>query len=135
MVLRTEDDNGKLKHVYPYPVVETIHEDSICTKVFYPPRGIPEDVNKRAQKVASDVVASLWGRGVFAVEMFLLADGQILVNEVAPRPHNSGHFTSMCFPLVIHSYLSPLHPIVSWGLFKNPLLALLSSRAFLASSY
>lgn len=100
MVLRTEDDNGKLKHVYPYPVVETIHEDSICTKVFYPPRNIPEDVKKRAQKVASDVIASLWGRGVFAVEMFLLADGQILVNEVAPRPHNSGHFTSM--------YLSPL---------------------------
>ncbi|KAI1441789.1 Phosphoribosylaminoimidazole carboxylase [Annulohypoxylon stygium] len=98
MVLRTEDDNGKLKHVYPYPVVETIHEDSICTKVFYPPRNIPEDVKKRAQKVASDVIASLWGRGVFAVEMFLLADGQILVNEVAPRPHNSGHFTIEAVP-------------------------------------
>ncbi|KAI1209438.1 phosphoribosylaminoimidazole carboxylase [Annulohypoxylon truncatum] len=98
MVLRTEDDNGKLKHVYPYPVVETIHEDSICTKVFYPPRNIPEDIKKRAQKVASDVIASLWGRGVFAVEMFLLADGQILVNEVAPRPHNSGHFTIEAVP-------------------------------------
>ena len=93
MVIRTEDDEGKFKGVYPYPVVETIHEDSICTKVFYPPRGVAEKVARRAQKVASDVVASLWGRGVFAVEMFLLADDQIMVNEVAPRPHNSGHYT------------------------------------------
>lgn len=93
MVMRTEDDDGNFKAVYPYPVVETIHEDSICTKVFYPPRRVPGDVTRRAQKVASDVIASLWGRGVFAVEMFLLPDGQIMVNEVAPRPHNSGHYT------------------------------------------
>lgn len=86
MVVRTEDDNGNLKKVFPYPAVETIHEDSICTKVFFPPRHVAGDVERRAQKVASDVVASLWGRGVFAVEMFLLKDGQILVNEVAPRP-------------------------------------------------
>ncbi|KAI8956742.1 Phosphoribosylaminoimidazole carboxylase [Daldinia sp. FL1419] len=111
MVLRTEDDNGKLKHVYPYPVVETIHEDSICTKVFYPPRSIPEDVKKRAQKVASDVIASLWGRGVFAVEMFLLADGQILVNEVAPRPHNSGHFTIEAVPQ-LSQYKAQLYSIL-----------------------
>ncbi|KAI2472086.1 Phosphoribosylaminoimidazole carboxylase [Annulohypoxylon bovei var. microspora] len=111
MVLRTEDNNGKLKHVYPYPVVETIHEDSICTKVFYPPRSIPEDVKKRAQKVASDVIASLWGRGVFAVEMFLLADGQILVNEVAPRPHNSGHFTIEAVPQM-SQYKAQLYSIL-----------------------
>lgn len=98
MVVRTEDDRGNLKYVHPYPVVETIHEDSICTKVLYPPRNVPEEVKKRAQTVACDVIASLWGRGVFAVEMFLLHDGQILVNEVAPRPHNSGHFTSMYNP-------------------------------------
>ncbi|KAI1375681.1 Phosphoribosylaminoimidazole carboxylase [Hypoxylon crocopeplum] len=111
MVLRTEDDNGKLKHVYPYPVVETIHEDSICTKVFYPPRNVPEDVKKRAQKVASDVIASLWGRGVFAVELFLLADGQILVNEVAPRPHNSGHFTIEAVPQM-SQYKAQLYSIL-----------------------
>ncbi|KAH9904215.1 phosphoribosylaminoimidazole carboxylase [Xylariomycetidae sp. FL2044] len=98
MVVRTEDDEGNLKAVHPYPVVETIHEDSICTKVFYPPRKVAEDIKERAQKVASDVIASLWGRGVFAVEMFLLKDGQILVNEVAPRPHNSGHYTIEAVP-------------------------------------
>ncbi|KAL7628370.1 hypothetical protein AAE478_002572 [Parahypoxylon ruwenzoriense] len=111
MVLRTEDDDGHLKHVYPYPVVETIHEDSICTKVFYPPRNIPEDIKKRAQKVASDVIASLWGRGVFAVEMFLLPDGQILVNEVAPRPHNSGHFTIEAVPQM-SQYKAQLYSIL-----------------------
>ncbi|KAI0485209.1 hypothetical protein GGR56DRAFT_617236 [Xylariaceae sp. FL0804] len=92
MVVRTEDDQGNLKAVYPYPVVETIHEDSICTKVWYPPRSIPDDIQKKAQKVASDVVASLWGRGVFAVELFVVGS-EIMVNEVAPRPHNSGHLT------------------------------------------
>ncbi|KAI8629277.1 phosphoribosylaminoimidazole carboxylase [Xylariaceae sp. FL1651] len=92
MVMRTEDDDGNLKDVYPYPVVETIHEENICTKVFFPPRKIAEDIKQRAQKVACDVVASLWGRGVFAVEMFLVKN-EIFVNEVAPRPHNSGHLS------------------------------------------
>ncbi|KAI8956337.1 phosphoribosylaminoimidazole carboxylase [Xylaria longipes] len=97
MVMRTEDDEGNLKKVYPYPVVETIHEDSICTKVFFPPRNIAESITQKAQKVACDVVSRLWGRGVFAVEMFLVGD-EILVNEVAPRPHNSGHLTIELVP-------------------------------------
>ncbi|KAI1180483.1 phosphoribosylaminoimidazole carboxylase [Nemania sp. FL0916] len=92
MVMRTEDDNSNLKNVYPYPVVETVHEDSICTKVFYPPRNVSDSITRKAQTVACDVVSRLWGRGVFAVEMFL-ANGEILVNEVAPRPHNSGHLS------------------------------------------
>ncbi|KAI0450130.1 phosphoribosylaminoimidazole carboxylase [Xylaria acuta] len=97
MVMRTEDDDGNLKKVYPYPVVETIHEDSICTKVFFPPRNVAESITQKAQKVACDVVSRLWGRGVFAVEMFLVGD-DILVNEVAPRPHNSGHLTIELVP-------------------------------------
>ncbi|KAI0489556.1 phosphoribosylaminoimidazole carboxylase [Xylaria cf. heliscus] len=97
MVMRTEDDDGNLKKVYPYPVVETIHEDSICTKVFFPPRNVAESITQRAQKVACDVVSRLWGRGVFAVEMFLVGE-EILVNEVAPRPHNSGHLTIELVP-------------------------------------
>lgn len=103
MVIRTEDDDGRLKEVYAYPAVETIHEDSICTKVFYPPRQVPTEVSEKARAVASDVIRTLKGRGVFAVEMFLLDDGEldsrrytnrtltyesgkIVVNEVAPRP-------------------------------------------------
>lgn len=81
MVVRTEDSQGKTKRVIPYPAVETIHEDNICSKVFMPPRTVPAPICERAQKVACDVVEKLWGRGVFAVEMFLTREGKILVNE------------------------------------------------------
>ncbi|ROW16263.1 hypothetical protein VPNG_01793 [Cytospora leucostoma] len=98
MVIRTEDDQGKTKRVLPYPAVETVHEDNICSKVFMPPRNVPAQIREQAQKVACDVVEKLWGRGVFAVEMFLAKDGRILVNEIAPRPHNSGHYTIEAVP-------------------------------------
>jgi formate-dependent phosphoribosylglycinamide formyltransferase (GAR transformylase) len=45
------------------------------------------------EQLQEQAVASLWGAGVFGVEMFLLDDGTILLNEVAPRPHNTGHYT------------------------------------------
>ncbi|OAA59983.1 phosphoribosylaminoimidazole carboxylase [Cordyceps fumosorosea ARSEF 2679] len=98
MVVRTEDDDGKLRDVHPYPAVETVHEDSICTKVFLPPRGVPAEACEEARKVASNVIRTLKGRGVYAVEMFVLKDGSIVVNEVAPRPHNSGHLFTEAVP-------------------------------------
>jgi phosphoribosylaminoimidazole carboxylase len=76
MVLRTEDDDGKLKDVHAYPAVETIHEDSICTKVYYPARDVSEEVCEKARKLASDVIRTVKGRGVYAVEMFVLQDGR-----------------------------------------------------------
>ncbi|UKZ74552.1 hypothetical protein TrVFT333_002222 [Trichoderma virens FT-333] len=91
LVIRTEDDEGRTKRLLPYPAVETVHEDNICSRVYLPPRTTPAAVCERAQQVASDVVGKLWGRGIFAVEMFVTQDNQILVNEIAPRPHNSGH--------------------------------------------
>ncbi|KAF4461352.1 phosphoribosylaminoimidazole carboxylase [Fusarium albosuccineum] len=98
MVVRTEDDEGNTKDVYAYPAVETVHEESICTKVFFPPRGASKEVGEKAKKVASDVVRTLKGRGVFAVEMFLLEGDELVMNEVAPRPHNSGHYTIESVP-------------------------------------
>jgi phosphoribosylaminoimidazole carboxylase len=86
MVVRTEDEAGNLKDVYAYPAVETVHEESICTKVFYPPRGVQADVSDKARKVASDVIRTLKGRGVFAVEMFLLEDGMLILEMAARRP-------------------------------------------------
>lgn len=76
MVIRTEDDNGNLKSCVAYPAVETVHEDSICTKVFMPPRKVSSDVCEAAKKLATEVISTLWGRGVFAVEMFVLEDGE-----------------------------------------------------------
>jgi phosphoribosylaminoimidazole carboxylase len=84
MVIRTEDDAGNLKACVAYPAVETIHEDSICTKVFMPPRDVPESVCEAARKLATDVVSTLWGRGVFAVEMFLLEDGMAVTTSQSP---------------------------------------------------
>ncbi|KAL1855235.1 hypothetical protein VTK73DRAFT_8616 [Phialemonium thermophilum] len=98
MVIRTEDDSGRTRRVIPYPTVETIHEDNICSKVFMPPRGVPAGVCTQAQQVACSVVEKLWGRGVFAVEMFLTKDGKVMVNEIAPRPHNSGHLSIEAVP-------------------------------------
>ncbi|KAH6900744.1 hypothetical protein B0T10DRAFT_393947 [Thelonectria olida] len=98
MVMRTEDNEGNLRDVHAYPAVETVHEESICTKVFYPPRDVSPEVCEKAKKVASDVVRTLKGRGVFAVEMFLLPDDSLVINECAPRPHNSGHYTIEAVP-------------------------------------
>ncbi|WZY81947.1 hypothetical protein YC2023_028331 [Brassica napus] len=75
-----------------YPVVETVHRDNIC-HIVKAPADVPWKINKLATDVAQKAVGSLEGAGVFAVELFLTEDGQILLNEVAPRPHNSGHQT------------------------------------------
>lgn len=95
MVVKTIDsaDEQWQQSTVAYPVVETIHEDSICKLVYAPARGVSEAVLEKAQQLARAAVATFWGKGVFGVEMFLLKDDQILVNEIAPRPHNSGHYT------------------------------------------
>lgn len=87
MVVRSTDGT-----VVSYPVVETIHKDNICY-VTEAPANVPARITEKARKVAEQTVACLYGAGIFGVEMFLMADGSILVNEVAPRPHNSGHYT------------------------------------------
>jgi 5-(carboxyamino)imidazole ribonucleotide synthase len=87
MILRGRDDE-----VRAYPVVETIQQNHICHVVRAPAAVAPE-VAARAAALASQAVTALDGVGVFGVELFLLADGSLLLNEIAPRPHNSGHYT------------------------------------------
>ncbi|KAK6523305.1 phosphoribosylaminoimidazole carboxylase ade2 [Orbilia ellipsospora] len=111
MVIRTESEEGETKSLYAYPTVETIHEDSVCTKVFYPPRHVSNEICEAAKDVASNVVRTLKGRGVFAVEMFLLENDELVVNEVAPRPHNSGHFTIESVPSM-SQYKAQLYSIL-----------------------
>lgn len=74
-----------------YPAGENIHEDEILRETVVPAR-TSDGVLATAHEVAEDVLAALDGRGVFGIELFEV-DGDILVNEVAPRPHNSGHYT------------------------------------------
>lgn len=75
-----------------YPVVETIQEHHIC-KFVIAPAAIPQVIADKAAKIASEAVRSVKGKGIFGVELFLTSDDEILVNEMAPRPHNSGHYT------------------------------------------
>lgn len=75
-----------------YPVVETIQEHHIC-KFVIAPAAIPQVIADKAARIASEAVRSVKGKGIFGVELFLTSDDEILVNEMAPRPHNSGHYT------------------------------------------
>jgi|APHM01.1.fsa_nt_gi phosphoribosylaminoimidazole carboxylase (EC 4.1.1.21) len=75
-----------------YPVTETVHEAEILRQTVTPAR-TTATVRKQAQRVATEVLTMLSGRGVYGIELFETTDGKILVNEIAPRPHNSGHYT------------------------------------------
>jgi 5-(carboxyamino)imidazole ribonucleotide synthase len=75
-----------------FPVTETIHEAEILRETVAPARA-PDRVRERAKGVAHDVLDVLSGRGVYGIELFETTDGTILLNEIAPRPHNSGHWT------------------------------------------
>ena len=75
-----------------YPVCENRHAHHILDLTIVPAE-VDDDVASRARKLAGEVAGALGLVGLLAVEMFLLPDGQILINELAPRPHNSGHFS------------------------------------------
>jgi len=76
-----------------WPVVETVQRDGICVLVIAPAPALPDDVAAEAQQLALRLAADLGVVGVLAVELFETTDGALLVNELAMRPHNSGHWT------------------------------------------
>ena len=75
-----------------YPVVENVHEGGIL-KTTRVPAAIDDKTAGQAAALAGATIDALNGVGVFCVELFLMNDGRLFVNEVAPRPHNSGHYT------------------------------------------
>lgn len=75
-----------------YPCVQTIQQGHICVSVLAP-APIEDHLLRQAQEIAVACVEAIDGVGVFGVEMFLRTDDAILFNEIAPRPHNSGHYT------------------------------------------
>ncbi|MGB0712872.1 MAG: 5-(carboxyamino)imidazole ribonucleotide synthase [Gammaproteobacteria bacterium] len=89
MVARDQDGN-----VATYPVVEMLFRagENVLDLLLAPARIAPE-VEQAARALATRTVEALGGVGIFGVELFLEADGTLLVNEVAPRTHNSGHYT------------------------------------------
>ncbi|SEE97923.1 5-(carboxyamino)imidazole ribonucleotide synthase [Ruania alba] len=76
-----------------WPVVETVQSEGVCAEVMAPAPDLPAHLAEDAVDVAEAIAEGLGVTGVLAVEMFEAADGVILVNELAMRPHNSGHFT------------------------------------------
>ena len=79
-------------HHVTYPVVETVQVDGICRELVMPGR-LPPEVGSAAVALAEEIVRAVDGTGIVAVELFLDDDGRLLVNELAMRPHNSGHAT------------------------------------------
>ena len=75
-----------------FPVTETIHREEILRESVAPARAAGT-VRERAREVARDVLDVMDGRGVFGIELFQTGNDRILLNEIAPRPHNSGHWT------------------------------------------
>ena len=75
-----------------YPLVENIHEDNILKMTIAPAR-VSDDVIRNAGEIAKKTMQVLNGAGVFGIEMFIDQNNKILINEIAPRVHNSGHHT------------------------------------------
>lgn len=76
-----------------WPVVETVQRDGICVQVIAPAPQLPDELAGAAQQLALRLAAELGVVGVLAVELFETTGGALLVNELAMRPHNSGHWT------------------------------------------
>jgi len=79
--------------VAAYPVVQSTQRDGICVEVIAPAPGLDPALAIEAQRVAMRIAAELDVTGILAVELFETRDGRILVNELAMRPHNTGHWS------------------------------------------
>ncbi|MEY9853660.1 5-(carboxyamino)imidazole ribonucleotide synthase [Leifsonia sp. EB41] len=76
-----------------WPVVETVQRDGVCAEVIAPAPGSVGRLAQVSAEIARDVAEGLGVTGVLAVEMFETTDGRVLINELAMRPHNSGHWS------------------------------------------
>ncbi|MDY6784939.1 MAG: 5-(carboxyamino)imidazole ribonucleotide synthase [Cyanobacteriota bacterium] len=75
-----------------YPVVETQQEEQVCRRVIAPAR-VGREIRGKVEEIARALLEKLDAIGIFGIELFLTGDGEVLVNEIAPRTHNSGHYT------------------------------------------
>jgi 5-(carboxyamino)imidazole ribonucleotide synthase len=87
-VVVARDATGQVVHL---PVQQNLHRDGILSVTVVPAPDVPAEIAAQAVQRAGAVANSLGYVGVLCVEFFLLADGTLLANEMAPRPHNSGH--------------------------------------------
>lgn len=83
---------GKTGEIQVYPPVINVHKDSILDETIYP-AGLSPELEKKALDISTRIMECFKGVGLFCMELFVCQDGSILVNEIAPRTHNSGHYT------------------------------------------
>ena len=88
-VIASRNTKGQIK---TYPLVENIHEENILRETIAPAR-VSIDIAKKAEQIAEKTMNVLKGAGIFGIEMFVTVDGNVVINEIAPRVHNSGHHT------------------------------------------
>jgi len=88
-VIASRNTKGQIK---TYPLVENIHEDNILRETIAPAR-VSDEIIQKAENIANTTMTVLKGAGVFGIEMFLTQENEIIINEIAPRVHNSGHHT------------------------------------------
>lgn len=79
-------------HISLFPVVETYQQDQICHWAIAPVQ-LPPDIQENIDNIATQILENLDVVGIFGIELFQTSDGQVWVNEIAPRTHNSGHLT------------------------------------------
>jgi 5-(carboxyamino)imidazole ribonucleotide synthase len=140
-VIAARSPRGEVK---AFPAAENIHVDNILHLSIVPAR-IPQAVQKEAEELAIRIASSLEVIGLIAVELFLTKDGQLFVNELAPRPHNSGHYTmeacrtsqfeqhirAICnLPLGSTELMSPVVMVNVLGEHVEPLLELMDQALF-----
>ncbi len=113
-VVVARDIYGKIES---FPPVITVQEKGICTRVWQPDtKELTNELGKNAQKLAVETMRALNGVGVFAVEMFLSKGKKLLINEIAPRVHNSGHITlDACN---VSQFEQHLRAVLGFGLVK-----------------
>ena len=88
--LSARNPSGEFK---AWPVVETRQKDGVCSEVLAPAPNVSKELASESMRIAELISSSLGVTGNLAVEMFETQDGRLLVNELAMRPHNSGHFS------------------------------------------
>ena len=88
-VIASRNTKGQIK---TFPLVENIHQENILRETIAPAR-VSENITKKAEQIAEKTMSVLKGAGIFGIEMFVTNDESVVINEIAPRVHNSGHHT------------------------------------------
>ncbi|RII94520.1 5-(carboxyamino)imidazole ribonucleotide synthase [Clavibacter californiensis] len=116
--------------VAAWPVVESIQRDGVCAEVIAPAHGASARLREAAEEMARGIAEGLGVTGVLAVELFETVDGRLLVNELAMRPHNTGHWSmdgavtgqfEQHLRAVLDLPLGSTRPLAPWSVMINVL--------------